>query len=57
MEKEMEELKILYAQKGELTTKIEIMQNQLGQVNKLIVEKINKPAVQQVKETIKTKKE
>ncbi len=39
-----EELKVLYALKGELTTQIEIAQAQLRSVNEQIIALINKPA-------------
>ena len=48
------ELKDLYMTKGELVTKLEILQGQLGQVNQLIEKELNKP--QPIKD-VKEKKE
>ena len=53
MEDATTNLKNLYAQKGELTTRIELMQNQLAQVNKMIMGELNKPKVLLKKETKK----
>lgn len=54
-EKETKLIK-LYTQKGELTTRIEITQNQLAQVNKMIIEELNKPKVLLKEETTKKEK-
>lgn len=41
----MIKLNDLYARKGELITRIEVMQSQLKQINQVIIEELNKPRV------------
>lgn len=42
----MNELKELYATKGELLTRIELMQNELQRINQSIIAELKKPQVE-----------